>query len=96
MEVELTVTLIRKKRFNTPRVESDSHIMAVGLGGSLEDSLKAATSGMAQWLEQDYGLDTVSASTLLGQAVEYDLGNVYDPAYTMVCKLRKSLLPQGA
>jgi amidase len=34
----------------------------------------------------------VSASILLGQAVEYDLGNVYDPAYTMVCKLRKSLL----
>nr|MDQ2997313.1 acetamidase [Chloroflexota bacterium] len=43
----------------------------------------------------DYGLDAISASILLGQAVEYDLGNVYDPAYTMVCKLRKSLLPQS-
>jgi amidase len=34
----------------------------------------------------------VSAGVLLGQCVEYDLGNVFDPAYTMVCKLRKSVL----
>ena len=31
---------------------------------------------------------------LLGRAVEYDLGNMYDPAYTMVCKLRKSVLAE--
>jgi hypothetical protein len=24
--------------------------------------------------------------------VEYEVGNVYDPAYTMVCKLPKSVL----
>ena len=33
-----------------------------------------------------------AASLLLGQCVEYDLGNIFDPAYTMVCKLRKALL----
>jgi amidase len=31
--------------------------------------------------------------TLLGQCVEYDVGNVYDPAYTMVCKLSRRFLP---
>ena len=34
-----------------------------------------------------------AASLLLGQAVEYDLGNVFDPAYTMVCKIAKKYLP---
>jgi hypothetical protein len=48
---------------------------------------------MLRWLNTDYGLDAVSAGILLGQCVEYDLGNIFDPAYTMVCKLRKSLLP---
>ena len=44
------------------------------------------------WLKADYQLDTVSASLLLGQCVRYDLGNIFDPAYTMVCKLPKALL----
>ena len=30
---------------------------------------------------------------LLGQAVQYDLGNIFDPAYTMVCKVAKRWLP---
>jgi amidase len=29
---------------------------------------------------------------LLGEAVEYDMGNMFDPAYTMVCKIPKSVL----
>jgi len=31
---------------------------------------------------------------LMGLAVEYEVGNVFDPAYTMICKMRKSLLAQ--
>ena len=29
-----------------------------------------------------------------GSACEYDLGNMYDPAYTMVCKLAKQALAE--
>ena len=47
---------------------------------------------MLRWLAADYGLDTVAASHLLGQTVRYDLGNVFDPAYTMVCRLEKRWL----
>ena len=39
---------------------------------------------MLRWLKEDYALDATGASLLLGQCVEYDLGNVFDPAYTMV------------
>jgi hypothetical protein len=31
---------------------------------------------------------------LLGQCVEYDVGNVYDPAYTMVCKIARQYVEQ--
>ena len=54
--------------------------------------MQHATTEMLRWLVEDYGLDTVDASTILGQCVEYDLGNIYDPAYTMVCKLPKKAL----
>jgi amidase len=92
MEVEFTVNLIRRKRFNTPRVESDSHIMAVGLGGSLEDSLKAATSGMAQWLEQDYGLTPSEIAQVLGTSVQLNISEVADRNAGVVARLSKQRL----
>jgi acetamidase/formamidase len=92
MEVEFTVRLLKGKRIGWPRGENAEYIFAVGNARPLDQAVQHATTELLRWLEQDYGLDTVSASILLGQAVEYDLGNVYDPAYTMVCKLRKSLL----
>ena len=30
----------------------------------------------------------------MGQAVEYEIANVVDPYFTVVAKIRKSLLPQ--
>ncbi len=41
---------------------------------------------MIRWLTSDYGMDATAANTLLGQTVEYNLGNIFDPAFTMVCK----------
>ncbi len=47
---------------------------------------------MIRWLNEDYMLGTDEIHQLMGQCIEYDVGNVYDPAFTMVCKLKKSLL----
>jgi len=92
MEVEFTVNLIRGKQFRTPRVESESHIMAVGLGGSLEDSLRAAISGMSQWLEQDYGLTPSEIAQVLGTSVQLNIGEVADRNAAVVAKLSKQRL----
>ena len=59
-------------------------------------ALQHATTEMVRWLERDWTLDVVAASTLLGQCVAYDVGNVYDPASTMICKLPKQVLQQVA
>jgi hypothetical protein len=40
-------------------------------------------------LQNDYHLDATSASVLMGMCVAYEIGNVFDPAYTVVCKLAK-------
>ena len=49
---------------------------------------------MLRWLQTDYDLNPTQASLLMGQCVQYDVGNIFDPAYTMVCKISKSLLAQ--
>jgi amidase len=47
---------------------------------------------MSRWLQSDYDLDFAGAHLLMGQCVEYEIGNVFDPAYTVACKIAKSLL----
>lgn len=91
-EVSFTVQLIKGKTISWPRGEDDEYIFTIGNARPLELALQHATAEMLQWLKQDYGLDTNSASILMGQCVEYDVGNVYNPTYTMVCKIRKSIL----
>ena len=92
MEVQFTVHVVKGKPIRWPRGENAEYIFAIGNGRPLDQAVQHATTEMLRWLNEDYALDARGASLLLGQCVEYDLGNVFDPAYTMVCKLRKGLL----
>jgi len=92
MEVEFTVDVIPSKSLMTPRVESTTHIMTVGLGGSLEDALRAATSSLGQWLEQDYRLTPSEIAMVLGSSVEYTISEVADRNAGVAAKLRKDRL----
>lgn len=92
-EVQFSVRLTKGHSIGWPRGENGTHIFTVGNARPLDQALQHATTEMMRWLQADYGLDGRAASLLLGQCVEYDLGNVFDPAYTMVCKLAKKYLP---
>jgi amidase len=92
-DVQFSVRLLKGQRSGWPRGENDGYIFTVGNARPLDQALQHATTEMMRWLQDDYGLDGRAASLLLGQCVQYDLGNVYDPAYTMVCKLAKRWLP---
>ena len=93
-DVQFTVTVIKGKSIKWPRGEDKDYIFTIGNIKPLEDAIKHATSEMVRWLNEDYGLDNMEASTLLGQCVEYDLGNIYNPTYTIVCKIRKSVITE--
>ncbi|MBN62844.1 MAG: acetamidase [Gemmatimonadetes bacterium] len=93
-DVTFSVDLIKGKRIGWPRGENDTHIFVAGNARPLDQCVEHASSELVRWLEADYGLSSQTAHALLGQCVEYDMGNVFDPAYTMVCKVAKSLLGQ--
>jgi len=98
MEVEFSVDVIHDKPIRTPRVESDSAIMTLGLGGSLEDALRGAIAGMSQWLEQDYGLSPSEIAQVLGTSSELQIGEVADRNAGVAAKLSKQrlqLLPKN-
>jgi acetamidase/formamidase len=91
-DAQFTFKLLKNKRVNWPRVENAECIMTLGNARPLDQALQHATTEMMRWLQEDNGLDGRSAHILLGQCVEYEVGNVFDPAYTMVCKLQKRWL----
>jgi acetamidase/formamidase len=91
-DAQFTFKLIKNKRVNWPRAENAEYIMTLGNTRPLDQALQHATTEMLRWLQEDHGLDGRSAHILLGQCVEYEVGNVFDPAYTMVCKLQKRWL----
>jgi acetamidase/formamidase len=92
-EVEVRLSVVKNRKLGWPRGESAEAIFTVGNARPLEQALQHATTEMLDWLIQDYGLSAVAASHLLGQVVRYEVGNVFDPAYTMVCKIEKKWLP---
>jgi len=91
-DVTFTVRLQKGKTIKWPRAKNKTHIMTVGNARPLDQCVEHATTEMVRWLEEDYSLSTRSAHILMGQVVEYDMGNVYDPAYTMICKMSKQVL----
>jgi amidase len=93
-EAQFTVRVLKGKRIEWPRAENDHYLMAIGNARPLDQALQHATTEMTRWLQQDYSLDPLAAQLLLGMAVEYEVANVFDPAYTVVCKIRRQLLEQ--
>jgi amidase len=88
--------VVKGKRIAWPRAEDDEFVMAAGNARPLDQALQHATTELMRLLRDDYGLDLRASSALLGQLIRYDVGNVYDPAYTMVAKVPKRHLPERA
>jgi acetamidase/formamidase len=88
------VELIKGKAIGMPRVESPTQIMTLGQAGSLDDALRAATAGMAHWLQKEYGLSLSDSAIVLGSAVQYSVANLAGRSVGVAAKINKSLLPR--
>ena len=95
MDVTLTLTVIPKVEIFWPRGQNENFIFTAGNVRPLDAALQHSTSEMLRWLVSDYGLSWPDANIMLGTYVQYDIGNVFDPAYTMICKVPKSVLPSA-
>jgi len=92
-DVTVTVRVLRGKTIRWPRIDGAEYVMAVGNARPLDQAVQHATTELMRMLDEDYGLSYRAGSALLGQCIEYDVGNVFDPAYTVVAKLAREFLP---
>jgi amidase len=90
-EMEVTFRVL-KRTITWPRGETAEDIFTVGNARPLDQALQHATTEMVRWLAEDYGLDARAASHLMGQVIRYDVGNVFNPAFTVACRIAKRWL----
>ena len=92
MDVTFSVDVARWKFASLPRAETADHIMSIGVGGSLEQATRRATTDLAQWLESDYKLTSSEAALVMGFGVIYDVPDLVDSQVGVAARLPKSLL----
>jgi acetamidase/formamidase len=92
LDIEVSVEVLRGKRWKGPRVETDQYIMSLGLDGSLDAALARATSDLADWLQSEYRLRPEEVPPIFGTALEYRIAEIADRNVNVVARLRKERL----
>ena len=92
LDIEISVEVLRGKRWKVPRMETEQYIMSLGLEGSLDAALARATSDLADWLEDEYRLKPAEVAPIFGTALEYRIAEIADRNVNVVAKLRKDRL----
>jgi acetamidase/formamidase len=92
LDVEVRVDLIPARSVPAPRVETETHIMGMGLARSIDEALRSATANLAAWLSRDYHLTPSEVAEVIGTAVEYRISEVADRNAGVVAKLSKARL----
>ena len=99
MEITSKVTVvfevIKDKKIEWPRIESDEAIMVVGSARPMEDAARIANTELILWLEHEYGYDRWDAYQLLTQAGGLYVGNMVDTTYSLVASVDKNLLSRS-
>src|SRR5262245_12516314 len=92
MEFEFTVDVLPGKAIGTPRAENAEYLMAIGIGGSLDQALQRATTEMVRWLEEDYQLNSTESALILGFALKYDVADLEGAQVSIVAKIPKTVV----
>jgi acetamidase/formamidase len=94
MDIEFSVDLIKGQNFGHPLAENQEFVISIGIGGSLDQALQQATSGMVRWLERDYKLNANEASMILGFTVRYDVVDLVGTQVSIAAKVPKATIAQ--
>lgn len=95
MDVTLVVEVISEVSTPTPRLETDTDIMSIGVARPLEDAYRAAHADLVQLVSDLTGLDQLDAYQLLSQAGRAHVGNVVDENYTIAAAIDKHVLDRA-
>lgn len=92
MDVAFTVEVIEGQSLGQTWIETADEVGVMGVGGSLDESLREATTGLSRWLTERYHLSPPEIAAVLGTAMRYQIAEVVDPQINIVAVIRKDML----
>ncbi len=92
LDVEFRVELIKGRSLGQIWSEDAESVMVSGVDNTLDLSLQMATTGMARWLKENYGLNDSEAAALMSSSIEYDIAEVVDSRPHVVARISKRTL----
>lgn len=95
MDSTIIVELVKGGAPAWPRIETDTHWMAVGSSRPMEDSWRIGQLEMVRWFGELFGLHAMDAYQLLTQTAQAPIANAVDANYSVVVKAAKSLFPSA-
>ena len=91
--VQIRCTLNQKPEgMNFPRIENESHIIAVGIAKPAEDAFRLALERLIWWMEESFGFTHPDAFLLLGQVLSSRCTQFVNPTYSYIAKIAKHYL----
>lgn len=87
-KVTLSFELVKGMNIQSPRIESPTHYMAVGIMRPLEDAGRMALTELIEWMAEK-GWDKTDAYQMLSQVVEMHPGSIVSNFYSMVAMIEK-------
>jgi amidase len=91
--VRLSVDCLpRPEGMSWPRIEDDSHIMAVACCATADESFQCAAGELLGWLTNGYGMTEPEAYLLMGQVMEARCTQFVNPTRSYICKMAKKYL----
>ncbi|RLS55100.1 MAG: acetamidase [Planctomycetota bacterium] len=95
MQVTFQLQRIAGVSIRWPRLIDAEGIATIGNARPLDQATQHATTEMLRCLITEGGLVPAAAHLWLQQTVRYEVGNVFDPAYTMACQLPRAAWPDS-
>jgi len=92
MDVDFSVEVIPGDSSGQVRAETADYLIAFGITGSVPESIQVATSQLATWIKQKYGLNDSEVAVLFASTLKYDVTELVDAKYDVVAKVPKSVL----
>ena len=81
-----------QNNFDWPRLENDSHIGVIGCARPMDDAVRIAATGLVHWVSSLTHMEVLDAHQLVSQACTLRIGNMVNPAFTVLCLIPKKML----
>ncbi len=91
-DLQFSVEVIATTGYVHLRASDPERIYSIANARPLEDAFCQATQGMAAWLVDTYGFQPQNAGLLMGQVVDYKIGNLVSNAFCVACTIERRFL----